>query len=84
LLALDLFPDVCVTAVREHAADVGGGRVQWVGRVEGVPRGRVILIIDGGLMVGTVALERAIYQISYLGEGVHAIAEIEPSAFPRD
>jgi hypothetical protein len=83
-ITLNLFPDVCVTADRERATDLGGGRVQWEGRVRGAPPGTVTLIIDATLMVGTARIGRDVYEIRYLGDGVHAVAELEPSAFRPD
>jgi len=81
-LTLNLFPDVCVTAALEQAADLAPGKVQWIGRVP--PNGKAILIIDDRLMVGTVTMGREVFQISYLGDGVQAVLDIEQSAFPRD
>jgi hypothetical protein len=84
VLTLNLFPDVCVTADREQVTDVGPGRVQWVGRVAGVPNGRAILVIDDRVMVGTVTIDRAVFQIGALGDDVHVVSELVPAAFPRD
>lgn len=83
-LTLDLFPDVCVTAVRESATDLGGGRVQWEGRIQGATRGTVTLVVDVPVMVGTIRIDREVYQIRYLGEGVHAVVDVDPSRFPGD
>jgi hypothetical protein len=83
-LTLNLFPDVCVTAIRERATDVAPGQVQWTGRLEGAASGRVLLVIDGPVMVGTVRLDARVFRISYLGDGIHVVAEIDPSAFPKD
>ena len=83
-VTLDLFPDVCVTAIREQATDLAPGKVQWIGRVEGAPHGTAILVIDDTLMVGTVTIDRQVFRISYVGDGVHAVADIDQSAFPRD
>jgi hypothetical protein len=83
-VTLNLFPDVCVIAVRERATDLGPGRVQWEGRVPGASNGTVTLILDDKLMIGTVRIDREVYQIRYLGDGVHAVVDIDQSAFPRD
>jgi hypothetical protein len=81
---LNLFADVCVVATREQATDLGPGKVQWVGRVQGTPPGTATLVIDDALAVGTVTIDRRVFRISYVGDGVHAVAEIDQSAFPRD
>ena len=54
-----------------------------MGRV--APRGEAILVIDGDVVVGRITRDHdAIFQITSLGDGVHAIAELDPDAFPRD
>jgi hypothetical protein len=83
-ITLNLFPDVCVLAVRDRATDLGPGRVQWEGRVPAASHGTVTLVIDDRLMVGTVRIDREIFEIRYLGDGVHAVADIDQSKFPRD
>jgi hypothetical protein len=83
-LTLNLFPDVCLTAHRELVTDLPGGQVQWEGRVPGASLGTVTLIVAGTVMVGTVRVEREVYEIRYLGDGVHAVVDIDTSAFRRD
>jgi hypothetical protein len=84
-LTLNLFPDVCLIATRERATDLRPGKVQWQGRVQGAAGGHVILVVDdAGPMVGTIRMDREVYEIRYLGDGVHAITDLDPSAFPRE
>jgi hypothetical protein len=83
-ITLNLFPDVCVTASREQATDLGPGKMQWIGRVEGRPGGTAILVVDGSVMVGTVTIDRRSFRIAYLGDGVHTVVEVDQSAFPPD
>jgi hypothetical protein len=83
-LTLNVFPDVCLIVDRERAIDLGQGKVQWDGRVQGPSSGRATLVIDDRLMVGAIRLDREIFEIRYLGDGVHAVMDIDQSAFPRD
>ena len=83
-LTLNLFPDVCVIARRERATDLGRGTVQWEGRVQGASPGTATLVIDDAVMVGTIRIGREVYEIRYLGEGVHVVTDVDPSKFPRD
>ena len=83
-IVLNLFPDVCVIAVRERATDLASGQVQWEGRVSGSSSGTVTLILDDALMIGTVRIDREVFEIRYLGDGVHAVTDIDQSSFPRD
>ena len=80
---LNLFPDLCLRVVREQVADVGG-KVEWIGHVKDVLNSRVVLVFDGQLMVGTITMDRDTYRISYLGDGIHAVTDIDQAAFPRD
>lgn len=83
-LTLNLFPDLCVTAVRERVTDLGRGTVQWEGRVPGASPGTVTLIVDDTLMIGTLRIDREVYEIRYLGDGIHVVTDVDPSKFPRD
>jgi hypothetical protein len=83
-LTLNLFPDVCVIARRERTIEPGRGAVQWEGRVTGASPGTATLVVDGPLMVGTVRLGAEVYEIRYVGEGVHVIIDVDQSKFPRD
>ena len=83
-LVLNLFPDVCLVVSRERATDLGPLKVRWVGTVERAANGRAILVIDDELVVGTVTADRRTFQIKYLGEGVHAVADVDSASFPKD
>ena len=83
-LTLNLFPDVCVVARRERATEPGGGVVQWEGRVAGASPGTATLVIDGPVMVGTIRIGGQVYEIRYLGDGVHVVTDVDSSKFPRE
>ena len=83
-ITLNLFPDVCVIAQRERTAEPGRGQLQWEGRVPGATPGTATLVVDGPVMVGTVRIGHEVYEIRYLGEGVHAVTDVDLSKFPRD
>ncbi len=83
-LVLNLFPDVCLVASREQATDLGPLKIRWVGTIDKAAEGKAILVIDDELMVGTVTADRRTFQIRYLGDGVHAVADVDSASFPRD
>jgi hypothetical protein len=83
-VTLNLFPDVCVIAHRERTTRPGGGALHWQGRVPGAEPGTVTLVVDDGLMVGTIRLGPEVYEIRYAGEGVHVIIDVDATKFPRD
>jgi len=83
-LTLNLFPDTCVIARRERVTELRPGVMQWEGRVAGAPPGTVTLIVDGEVVVGTIRVGSELYEIRYLGEGVHVVNDVDASKFPRD
>ena len=83
-LTLNLFPDVCVIALRDRATDLGRGQVQWEGHVPGGAPGSATVIVGDGVMIGTVRTEGEVYEIRSLGDGVHAVTDLDTSKFPRD
>ena len=83
-ITLNLFPDVCVIAQHERTVEPGRGQMQWEGRVPGASPGTVTFVIDGTVMVGTIRMGREVYEIRYLGEGVHVVTDVDTSKFPRD
>ena len=58
--------------------------MQWEGRVPGASPGTATLVIDGAVMVGTIRMGHEVYEIRYLGEGVHVVTDVDTSKFPRD
>ncbi len=93
-LSLELFPDVFVEAVFDRF-DPNQTGVTWVGRLAGEPRSAVTLVYGGGLLAGTVATSRGLFQIRPASEAVrranpqafgdvHVIAQVDQSAFLRE
>jgi hypothetical protein len=82
VLELNLFADVAFTAVLDQAESNRSGSLSWMGHLEGVEYGSVILVVKDGVMVGSVNMLGAFYQVRYVGNGVHAIHEMDSAAFP--
>lgn len=83
-LNLNLFDDVTLTAVIDKTESVFAGSQSFIGRVAGIEQSSVILSICDGVMSGSISVPGASYQVRYVGEGVHAAYEIDPSAYPRE
>ena len=83
-LTLNLFPDACVIAWRGRATTLERGALQWEGRIPGASPGTATLVVDGAVVVGTIRAGHEVYEIRYLGEGVHVVTDVDPSKFPRD
>jgi hypothetical protein len=83
-IILNLFEDVSLTAIKNRLERRSEDSYTWFGRIEGDGYSHVILTVENGGMAGSIMFERATYQIRDLGDGVHAIYEIDQSAFPED
>lgn len=83
-LTLNLFDDVTLQVVLDRAEPAYGGGFTWAGQVQDEPLSLVTLAVSGGVMAGTVLLPGRVFEIGYAGNGVHAVYEIDQSAFPPD
>jgi len=81
---LNLFRDTCYTAVLEHAAGEPPTKFTWMGRVKGVPGSQVTLVVENAVMAASITVPGRVFQVRYLGNGVHAVVEIDQRAFPPD
>ncbi len=83
-LTLNLFEDVIFTVIFDRIEQKRSGSISWIGRLKGVAYSQVILVVEGNMMAGNITMPGAIYQVRYAGNGVHAIYEIDQSAFPPE
>jgi hypothetical protein len=83
-LELNLFDDAMLTAVLGSVEETYGGGFAWTGQVQGEPLSLVTLALQDGVMEGTVLLPTNVYEISYAGNGVHTVAEIDQGTFPPE
>ncbi len=83
-LTLNLFEDVVLTGVLERVELNQSGGFTWLGHVEGVPLSQVTMVVKDGLLVGNVVMPAGFYQVRLAGNGVHAVHEIDPTAFPPE
>jgi hypothetical protein len=83
-VTVNLFEDATYRAIldRKEAALPEG--YTWVGHLEGVEYSQVILTVGGGQVAGNITLPGALYQVRYVGDGVHAVYQIDQSAFPPE
>ncbi|MCX7841260.1 MAG: zinc-dependent metalloprotease, partial [Anaerolineae bacterium] len=83
-LRLNLFDDTVFQADFERWDQVDFYDSIWVGKIDGVPFSNVTLVARDGLMQGQVSMPDGIYQIRYVGNGVHAIQQINQHALPPE
>ena len=80
---LNLFEDTSYEADRHRLAGQMPLNFTWVGRIQEVEHGQVTLVIrDGGVMVGNIILPGTIYQIRYLGDGIHVVSQLDDRSLP--
>jgi hypothetical protein len=84
VLVLNLFEDAVFTAILERVEFSRSGSQTLFGRLDGIQGSSVMLVVKAGVVIGDIRLPRALYQLGYVGDGVHAIRQIDPSAFPDD
>jgi hypothetical protein len=83
-LFLNLFDDAPYTAEFERIESVSVGSQSWIGRIAGEEASEVILVHRDGMLTGNINHPGGTYQVRYAGEGVHAIYEIDQTAFPPE
>ena len=83
-LTLNLFEDVVFMGELEKVEAVIPGSLSWTGSLLNVDAGRVTLAIGDQVLSGDITLPGVLYRIRYVGDGLHAIYEIDPSAFPSE
>ncbi|MBF0496987.1 MAG: hypothetical protein HQK58_10515 [Deltaproteobacteria bacterium] len=86
-ILLNLFDDVVLTAVIDGVPSGRDNQSQVkevTGRIKDVADSSVILVVVDGVMSGNITMPGAFYQIRYLGGGIHAVYQIDQSAFPPE
>ena len=84
-ITLNLFGDVSFPAVRDRMEFRSANRYTWQGHIEGIEHSQVILVNEDGDMAGEIFVRPGEhYQIRPLGGGIHAIYDVDTSAFPPE
>ncbi len=83
-LLLNLFDDAVHTAVLDRVDYAPYSDFAWLGHLQGVPYSHVVLVVGDGALTGNVTLPGASFQVRFAGSGVHAICEIDRTAFPPE
>ena len=81
VLRLNLFTDTVLDVVINRTGPTSAG--YWLtGQVDGWTLGTATLVVNGEVIAGTVRDSRATYTIRSVGDGVHAIRQLDPAAVP--
>lgn len=83
-LKLNLFDDVSFTALFDRVELNAPNSFAWIGRIDGIDLSQVILVVRDQIMMGSISMPGALYQIRYAGGGLHAVHELNPGAFPPE
>jgi hypothetical protein len=83
-IVLNLYDDAVFDAVLERKEATFSGGYAWIGHLWGQDLSQIILVAGDGQVAGNVSLPGAFYQVRYGGNGVHAIRQIDQSAFPPE
>ena len=84
VIVLNLFNDVSLIAIKERIEKRSPTKYTWFGHLRGIKDSQVILVVEEGHMAGNITFDGEMYQVRSIGNGVHAIYEIDQSAFPEE
>jgi uncharacterized protein YkwD len=82
VITLNLFDDVYLTAVRDHAEINTSEGFAWIGTIEGMADSHITLVVENEKLSGTITLPDLIYQIRPIEGAIHSIREIDRLALP--
>ncbi len=83
ILDLNLFPDRALRA-RIERIDVLRDHTVYFGRLEGRDEGEALLVVQDGVVAGTIRGGGKLFQIRFAGGGVHEVQEIDPLLLPSE
>ncbi|MCZ6816654.1 MAG: M12 family metallo-peptidase, partial [Planctomycetota bacterium] len=82
-LRLNLFDDVSFVAIFERSKVRSPGSYTWFGHLADEKYSSLILVVEQGVMAGSIRVPgKGVFQVGYLGSGVHVIREIDESKLP--
>ena len=78
----NLLDDTVFHVVFERTAPTASGYT-LAGRIADVPSGRVVLVVNGGVLAGRIWTPQASYRIRARGADLHVIEKVDPSSALR-
>ncbi len=75
-ISLNLFDDIFFVAKKNRVEWKSETQFSWFGHIEGEKNSHVILVVDGGVMVGNITLQGQIYHVRFMGDGVHLFRKL--------
>jgi hypothetical protein len=83
-IELSLFEDAQLTARRTSRSHPRDGSTVWHGRLEAPHAGEVTLALVDGALSGSITADGRMFEVSYAGDGVHEVREVNPALFPTE
>ncbi|MBW8012946.1 MAG: hypothetical protein FVQ83_17145 [Chloroflexi bacterium] len=84
-VGLNFFEDVRYIFILDRQETNVLGVITWIGHIEGVELSEVTLSVIENVMSGSIILPGGeIYRIAFLSESMHAVYQIDQSAFPEE
>lgn len=81
-IAFNLFPEVTYVALKQVIYRRSDQDYTWIGRLEGLPLSRVVLVVKQDRVTGNISLDETVYWIRPVTNGNHRIQEPNPLIFP--
>ncbi|MFQ5495368.1 MAG: hypothetical protein ACE5EX_08300, partial [Phycisphaerae bacterium] len=79
----NLFDDVSLVAVIERSEVRSPGDYTWFGHLAHEERSSFILVVKRGVMAANIRVPgKGVYQVGFLGDGVHVVREVDATGPP--
>lgn len=83
-IKLNLFENVTLTATLDRS-ELGYQKTKnWIGHISGATYSEVVLAYRNGVLIGDIRVEQNLYQIRYIKDDIHAVQEVDQTAFPPE
>ncbi len=82
MLVLNLFDDAVFTGLVQHVAPTFSGGYSLSGPLAGVEFGTMTVVVNGGVVAGSVRTPDATFRIRPAGDGLHVVSEVDLSRLP--
>jgi len=83
-LSLNLFDDVYFKARIYQVEQTFSGGTSYVGFLEGIPGGEVVMVKGDGILSANINSGRHLYRVRYIAGDLHSVQEVDHSRFPSE
>lgn len=83
-VSLNLFADATYTALLDRKEATHFGGYAWNGHLKDVAYSSVNLVVENGIMAGSIMFPGGTYLIRSAGNGIHSINQVDQSAFASE